>query len=60
MDYNKAFIKLYGAAGAAIEELYKSRVVPPELDNAIKILKDAITVVEEMEEAEGDNSDHGL
>ena len=49
MDYYKAFVKLYGAAGAAIEELYKAHVVPPEVDNAIKILKEAITEVEEMD-----------
>lgn len=56
MDYNKAFIRLYGAAGAAIEELFKARVVPPELDNAIQILKEAIAAVEEMDE----NSDPPL
>lgn len=56
MDYNRAFIKLYGAAGAAVEELYKVLVVTPELDNAIKILNNAITEVEKMEESGEESS----
>ena len=50
MNYHAAFIKLYGAAGAAIEELYKVRTVTPELDNAIKILKQAIEDTENQPE----------
>ena len=47
MDYYKAFIKLYGAAGAAIEELLKSRVITQECDNAVKILQAAIAEIDE-------------
>lgn len=50
MDGSKAFITLYGAAGAAVDELYKVRTVTPELTKAIEILKEAIAKVEEMDE----------
>jgi hypothetical protein len=48
MDYHKAYIKLYGAAGKALDELKKARIISPELDIAATILQQAIDAAENM------------
>lgn len=45
MDYYKAFIKLYGAAGAALEALDGK-----DIQASKSTLKEAIQAVEEMED----------
>jgi hypothetical protein len=48
MDYYKAFVKLYGAAGAALDMLWQSRVVSLEMDKAKAILQQAIHESEDL------------
>ena len=57
MNYREAFITLYGAAGAAIEELYNVHIVDRELKNSINILKKAIDEAEEMIEEMPDDEE---
>ena len=50
MNYHKAFIKLYGAAATALDELDKAGAGEKEIYAAIRILKNAIRETEEMDD----------
>ena len=49
MDYHAAFIRLYGAAGAALDDLCKIRTVIPELTRAIGTLQQAVWDTEDLD-----------
>lgn len=55
MDYKAAYIKLYGAAGAAIEKFFEARVETKEHSEAIAILREAIDSVEKMMDEDGED-----
>lgn len=57
MDYQKAYAKLYGASGAAIEALFEVRVVSAPIDRALGVLLTAIADVEQMEGSDGKRRD---
>lgn len=48
MKYKQAFIKLYGAAGAALDHIFAARVETQEHSQAINVLREAIAEVEEL------------
>ena len=48
MNYEKAFIKIYGAAGAALEQLTAAKVEAQEHTNAMAILTTAIADAESI------------
>lgn len=48
MDYKKAYNVLFNAMTDAISELYQSNLSTTQLDNGIKILKDAQCKTEDM------------
>ncbi|HCC34533.1 MAG TPA: hypothetical protein DEQ02_02390 [Ruminococcaceae bacterium] len=55
MDYKKAYITLYGAAGAALDSLFHHFMVTQDVCNAEKILKAAIAAVEKQMDEDADN-----
>ena len=48
MDYKKAYTLLVGTMSNAIDEIEKSIVITPEMENGIKLLKAGLEQAEEM------------
>ncbi len=48
MNYQKAYALLLGSMSNAIDELNKSTILSVEMENAVKILKEALETAEEM------------
>ena len=48
MDYQKAYTLKVGVISSAIDEMYKSRVISQESENAMWILKKGLEEAEEM------------
>lgn len=48
MDYKKAYSILFNAMTDAIEKIYSSKIVTEEVDEGLKILREAQQTTEEM------------
>ncbi len=48
MDYQKAYALLVGTISNAIDEISKSYIIVPEMENTIQILKEGLAKAEEM------------